>query len=52
MAHVPASMPILFLYSMKNKNYISPEVEIIVVSVEQGFNGSNGGFELPEWGEI
>lgn len=49
MAEAPASMPIFFLNSMKDKNYISPEVKIILVSVEKGFNGSNGGFGLPEW---
>ncbi len=53
MALVPASMPIFL--SMENINiYISPELEVLEVLVEQGFEGSDdeGGMGLPGWNII
>lgn len=34
---------LLFLKKIKMKIYISPEMEVVVVAVEQGFGASNSG---------
>ena len=34
---------------MKNKNYISPEIEVIEVQIEQGF-ASSGNLDNPGFG--
>lgn len=39
-----------FFITMEIKNcYVPPMVEVLEVSVEQGFEGSGGGFVIPEW---
>ena len=43
-------MPASFLINM-NEKYIAPEMEILIVVVEKGFEGSgDGGFSAPSWG--
>lgn len=40
---------------MKNKEYVSPQVEVVTVVVEKGFQAStneSGGITAPGWGTI